>query len=511
MKKKLLFLLFGMSAFSGYSQKVVWEKTIGGEHSEYLFDMVPTVDYGFMLAGSSFSDKSGLKNQTNQGDLDYFVWKMDKNGEEEWQLSFGGSKSDYLMSINQTPDNGYILGGYTESGVGGDKNTVSYGKKDIWIIKLNAKGIQEWQKSFGGIGNDEIVKIKPTRDKGFIIIANSESDKSDNKSENNNGSFDYWIIKLDKNGNKLWDKTIGGVYNDLVKDVIENEDGFLILGNSNSSISGDKKSKEYGGYDNWIVKIDQKGSIADQWVFGGNDDDFAETILSINNKYYIFGTSSSTEGGTIEVGAKNLSDFYMLILDEYFKIINQKYYDFEGKEALKSVHFADNDFFLSGTFTDVETYGNNFLTMRIDTEGTMKEHFILESKSNDILSRTTITREGNLVLGGTSSGKTSKVKSKQIGRNDFWIVKLGEKNKAVTNETVLEAFPNPTDGHTNIVFNHEYKSGEVRVFDLNGRLLFSEKIKYDMIAVDLSSYSSGVYVINVVTDVVNQSVKVIKK
>ena len=134
MKKKLLFLLFGMSAFSGYSQKVVWEKTIGGEHSEYLFDMVPTLDYGFLLAGSSLSDKSGLKSQKSQGNLDYFLWKMDKNGEEEWQLSFGGEGQDILKSIYPTTDMGYILGGYSNSGKSDSKFSENKGKNDIWIM-----------------------------------------------------------------------------------------------------------------------------------------------------------------------------------------------------------------------------------------------------------------------------------------------------------------------------------------------------------------------------------------
>src|SRR5690554_1034560 len=102
MKKQLLFLLFGATVFSGYSQKVVWEQTIGGEHSEYLFDMVPTVDYGFLLAGSSLSDKTGSKKDNGQGSLDYFLWKMDKNGEEEWQWSFGGEGQDILKSIAMT-------------------------------------------------------------------------------------------------------------------------------------------------------------------------------------------------------------------------------------------------------------------------------------------------------------------------------------------------------------------------------------------------------------------------
>src|SRR5690606_38413927 len=149
MKKHLLFLLFGVSAFSGYSQKVVWEKTIGGAHADYLFDMVPTLDYGFLLAGSSLSDKSGVKSQKGQGNLDYFLWKMDKNGEEEWQLSFGGEGQDMLKSIYPTADMGYILGGYSNSGKNETKTSENKGKNDIWIVKINARGDQQWQQSYG--------------------------------------------------------------------------------------------------------------------------------------------------------------------------------------------------------------------------------------------------------------------------------------------------------------------------------------------------------------------------
>ena len=78
MKKQLLYLLFGACALPCFSQKVEWEQTIGGKHSEYLFDMVPTLDYGFLLAGSSLSDQSGTKLHKGNGSLDYFLWKMDK-------------------------------------------------------------------------------------------------------------------------------------------------------------------------------------------------------------------------------------------------------------------------------------------------------------------------------------------------------------------------------------------------------------------------------------------------
>ena len=181
MKKQLLFLLFGVSAFSSYSQKVVWEKTIGGEHSEYLFDMVPTLDYGFLLAGSSLSDKSGLKSLKSQGNLDYFLWKMDKNGEEEWQLSFGGEGQDILKSIYPTADMGYILGGYSDSGKSETKLSENKGKNDIWIIKINARGDQEWQQSYGGDGDDRLVKIKQVQDGGFLIAGTTNSSSGEDK------------------------------------------------------------------------------------------------------------------------------------------------------------------------------------------------------------------------------------------------------------------------------------------------------------------------------------------
>src|SRR5690606_9505531 len=121
MKKQALTLFLALSVYCGYGQDVGWQKTIGGEHAEYLFDMVPTVDYGFLLAGSSLSDKTGLKKQAGNGSLDYFIWKMDQHGEEEWQLSFGGEGQDILKNMSPTNDQGYILGGYSDSTKSGDK------------------------------------------------------------------------------------------------------------------------------------------------------------------------------------------------------------------------------------------------------------------------------------------------------------------------------------------------------------------------------------------------------
>ena len=114
------------------------------------------------------------------------------------------------------------------------------------------------------------------------------------------------------------------------------------------------------------------------------------------------------------------------------------------------------------------------------------------------------------MFAGNSTGKNAEYKKTAQGRNDYWVVKLGTKNKTKDPEIKIEAFPNPTEGYTQIVINHEYTEGVVNVFDLSGKLLHTETLKYDMVMVDLSRYAVGTYVINIKTDVVNTSVKVIK-
>jgi hypothetical protein len=136
------------------AQKIQWEKSYGGKHDDYLMDLKPTPDYGFILVGSSLSKKSGNKSQDNNGDLDYWIWKMKENGDLDWQKNIGGSGSDFLQSIALTNDAGYILAGTSNSEKGFDKEDTSKGQDDFWIIKLNAKGEQEWQKTIGGSGQE---------------------------------------------------------------------------------------------------------------------------------------------------------------------------------------------------------------------------------------------------------------------------------------------------------------------------------------------------------------------
>ena len=129
----LLFTL--LTSITSYSQNILWEKSFGGKQAEYLLDAIPTPDYGFILAGSSLSDKSGNKEAERKGNYDYCLWKISENGDIDWQKSFGGSKNDLLMSAQATRDGGYILAGTSDSPINFDKTDATIGQQDLWIDK----------------------------------------------------------------------------------------------------------------------------------------------------------------------------------------------------------------------------------------------------------------------------------------------------------------------------------------------------------------------------------------
>ncbi|WP_372472430.1 T9SS type A sorting domain-containing protein [Capnocytophaga sp. ARDL2] len=503
--KKLTVFLSLVVCITTHSQEVLWQKTIGGIYSDYLFDATATLDNGFLLAGSSLSIKSGNKNSTNKGNLDYFLWKIDSEGEQEWQISFGGDGADLLKSIAKTNDMGYLLGGYSNSAKSGDKSSPNFGKNDLWLVKINAKGELEWEKSYGGTGNDELIKVVPLPKGEFLILATSNSEAHSFKKQNGFGGLDFWILKIDAKGTILWEQTYGGSYNDEPVTAIPTENGYIIGGNSNSPQSGNKTQDNNGGYDFWIIKIDENGNLLEQFVFGEEQDDILNEIIyhKNTNSYLISITTYSSE---------NQNDVMIVKTDERFTPVQQFSYNFGGNEFLTSTKFTqNNEFLLTGYKQDFKENTKNFLAFTIDWNGEKTWEKEISTTGNDVLRNALVTKDGGIVLAGHSDDKNVTYKKTSFGRDDYWVVKLHSKEKTKANEIELEAYPNPTENWTEIIVNHKYEKGEVNVYDVSGRLLHTEPIQYDLVPVNLSSYPTGAYIVNIKTDVFNGSVKVIRK
>ena len=143
-----------------------------------------------------------------------------------WEHSIGGSNDDRAHAIQQTLDGGYVVGGYSNT-TDGDV-TGNHGTIDYWLAKLNSSGEIEWEKSYGGSAYDQCYDLKITPDGGYLLVGKSNS--SDGDVPDNQGSYDYWIVKTDNLGNIEWSKSYGGSGSDAAFSCDISPDGGYIIG-----------------------------------------------------------------------------------------------------------------------------------------------------------------------------------------------------------------------------------------------------------------------------------------
>jgi hypothetical protein len=248
---------------------VLWDKTIGGDSSESPAYIKQTVDGGYIVGGTSVSSNSYEKSENSRGGSDYWILKLDEFGSILWQKTIGGSQTDNFASLQQTIDGGYIIGGSSYSSISGEKTedllSTNILDSDIWILKLDALGNIVWQNTIGGVTSDSLSDLKQTVDGGYIIGGYSNSSISYDKSENSKGFNDFWLVKLNSLGVVQWDKTIGGSSGDGLYSLQQtNDQGFLLVGISTSSISGDKNENCRGIGDFWVVKLNPENLAVNQ-------------------------------------------------------------------------------------------------------------------------------------------------------------------------------------------------------------------------------------------------------
>lgn len=511
----LIFTLFSTSIT--YAQDILWEKSFGGKQAEYLLDAIPTPDYGFILAGSSLSDKSGNKEAARKGNYDYCLWKIRENGEIDWQKSFGGSKNDLLVSTQATRDGGYILAGTSDSPISSDKTEAAIGQQDLWILRLDAAGNLLWQKTIGGLAEEQLGCIVQTSDGGFIIGASSASDKYlAKKSESNKntifkdadsrGNLDYWVIKLDKSGTLEWQKTMGGNYLDQLRSIAQTSDGnYLVGGVSNSGLGFEKNQKSEGENDFWFMKLDPKGNLLWQQTYGGKGDDQLYTVLQTNDKNYV--VAGNTNGATPKGNSPQGSDFMLLKLDQSGAVLWEKLYSNGTDDVLTNlVKNKDETLLLCGYSrgnSKKKTEGTeSYKVIKIDNNGEELWRKNVDKKGKNVLNKAIETRDGGYVLAGTNSDSVT---------SDFWVVKLKDLKKPEAVKSTIEAFPNPAGSYTNVIIGFEYNTGTASLYDLAGRQLQSFAITSRTVPIDLSGLPEGIYIVNIDTNNGKEGIKVIKQ
>ena len=290
-----------------------WAKAIGGSSSDYINSVAETSDGGYIVGGSfrSSIDLGNGVTLNGNGSTDGMIIKYDNAGNAQWAKSIGGSDNEYINSVAETRDGGYIAGGYFQSssidlgnGVTLDNNSSSISYPDGIIIKYDSEGNAQWAKAIGGSRYDYIYSVASTSDGGYIAGGDFQSDSIDlgngvTLTNNISATFysDGMIIKYDSEGNAQWAKAIGGSHNDYINSVAETRDGGYIAGGYFQSSSIDlgnevtltNNSNNTNFSDGMIIKYDSAGNA--QWVkaIGGSYNEHINSVAETSDGGYIAG------------------------------------------------------------------------------------------------------------------------------------------------------------------------------------------------------------------------------
>ncbi len=226
----------------------MWYRYFGGTQNDRINDIVESNDGGFVLVGYSESVDFDITN--NKGSYDYWILKLDSSGHLHWKKNYGGSGIDQAMGVSKTDNNSYMIVGRSNS-TDGDI-TKNIGNFDAWVIHINDHGQLLWEKSFGSTEFDAANTIKKLKDGSFGIVGSTRGMINGNS---NKGENDYWIFEIDNRPNTSihWQKTVGGDQIDIANDFIQTEDGFIVIGDSQSSTKDVPFNK--GANDLWMTKI----------------------------------------------------------------------------------------------------------------------------------------------------------------------------------------------------------------------------------------------------------------
>ena len=431
MKRLLLLITICISSVSfGQVPVIEWQRSLGGTNWDYARSIQQTTDGGYIVAGYTESNDGDVTG--NHGGYDCWIVKLDPSGDTTWQKPLGGSGADYAFSIQQTTDGGYIVAGYSGSNDG--DVTGNNGSFDYWIVKLDSSGNITWQKSLGGSGVDQAFSIQQTTDGGYIVGGSSQSNDGD--VTGNHGDDDYWIVKLDPSGNITWQKSLGGMNEDIVSSIQQTTDGGYIVAGYSQSNDGDVTGN-HGGLDYWIVKLDPSGNIIWQKSLGGTSLDNTNSIQqTMDGGYIIAGYSGSNDGDV--TGNHGGYDCWIVKLDNTGNIEWQKSLGGTVTDYGRSIQQTSDGGYIVGGYSqsnDGDVTGNHggfdYWIVKLDNTGNITWQKSLGGSTADFAFSIQQTTDGDYVVAGYSQSGDGDVTGNN-GSYDYWIVKLNSCSNSST-------------------------------------------------------------------------------
>ncbi|MEP3838829.1 MAG: hypothetical protein ABJM36_14345 [Algibacter sp.] len=363
--------------------------------------------------------------------------------------SLGGTNNESAQAITKTIDGGYAILGYTQS-LDGDISNKTNKSFDYWILKYDQYNNLEWQKTYGGTGDDRGNDIIQTRDGGYAVIGFSQSNDGD--ITNSYGAHDFWVLKLTVSGNKLWQKNYGFLGADIGNSIIETHDGSFLLtgvldvsasnGEGNSKDSSSKFSKiQHAGGDYWAIKINVLGEIEWRNYYGGSFTDTPyDVIQTEDNGFLLVGSSDSND---VDItGNIGTYDFWVVKISETGALLWEK--SFGGSqtdEARAIVKSEDGNYIIVGNTRSNDNHVSinkgaaDLWAIKISPTGNLIWEQSFGGTSFDVAQSISKTEDNNYIISGNSRSMDGDV-TNNYGQNDAWLLKIDTNGKLLWQKTI---------------------------------------------------------------------------
>lgn len=504
MKLSLNLLLFPLilCPFAMNAQTAVWEKNYGGSNEDRGYDIIATSDGNYVMAGWAKSSNNDISS--SNGGADYWVVKINPSGSIIWEHTYGGSNEDYAYTIRETKDKGFIVVGNTASAGGSGDVGGNNGLYDTWLVKLDSKGVLQWEQNYGGTDYDFGFYVEQTSDGGYIFTSNSAS--SDGDVGGNYGLRDIWIVKTDATGKIQWEQNYGGSDYDYPCAIKELPGGNFIVSGRTKSTDHDVSST-YGDYDVWVFKIDKNGTILWEKNYGGTMGELTNGMDLTSDYKIILGGRSYSSNNDVPANYGN-GDAWVAKMDtngvlNWFK--NYGGSSFDEVQCIKEA--ADGKYIFMGTSTSSDqdvsaNYGDmDYWVVKLTTSGniqweknyggTLKDEGFALVPSND---------GKDLVLGRSES--TDKDITNNYGSFDYWLVGVDDTLINVSTgptERLLEnitVYPNPSNGQFTLSYDEQHIQN-IQIMDISGRSIpfLVTHLKRNISQISLNNAKPGIYIL----------------
>ena len=400
-------------------------------------DVVSACNDGGYIVGGSFYRDVNLENGdilTNLGKYseDAAIIKYDSLGSMEWVRHIGGNESEYVRSIIQCNDGGYVVTGeYDSTEIDLENNiklkNLKEGSSDIFIIKYTFDGIVEWARSIGGNGREYNTSVTMTSDNGYIVAGDFESNRIDVVDKitlYNTGSRNGMIIKYSSNGAVEWAQSVNGSNNVYIKSVAStSDDGYIIGGIFNDTLElgkGSTLESKDSNFDGFVIKYNKEGEIQWSKQIGSNAWEEVDAVIQDNDGNYVvcgnFNSDNIELGNGINLSQNSYESGMIIKYNSFGNVLWARAIEGTGRTELQAISkcsqggyiivghmqggtiLLDNNEHITARHAG---WGTNGIVLKVDVYGNTEWGYGTEGEGNrDSFNDVVETNDGNYLLVG---------------------------------------------------------------------------------------------------------------